>query len=156
MKRTDVRHWLMKSEADCYSIDDLRRDGSAAWTGVRNFQARNFMSEMSVGDLVVFYHSSSKPSGAYGIARVCSSAHSDATALDPKDEHFDPRATKDKPIWTCVDVEFVEKLKTPVPIDTMRLQPKLKGMEILRRGSRLSVTPVSKLEFEEIVRLGRA
>ena len=146
--------WLVKSEGDCYSIDDLARDGETAWEGVRNFQARNFMREMHVGDSVLFYHSSSKPSGVYGLARVSGEIHADESAFDSKDEHFDPRSTPDKPLWECVDIAFVSKFTRPVSIDELRLRPELSGMEILRKGSRLSVTPVSKKEYEVIARIG--
>lgn len=143
----------MKSEGSCYSIDDLKKDGRTAWEGVRNFQARNFMErDMKVGDMVLFYHSSSNPSGVYGLAKVVSAAHADLSALDPKDEHYDPKSTKEKPIWTCVDVGFVEKFKEPLSLGQIKLRPKLSCMIILRKGSRLSITPVSKSEFEDVLK----
>ncbi len=146
----------MKSEGDCYSIHDLKKDGVTAWEGVRNFQARNFMTQgMSVGDGILFYHSSSKPSGVFGLAVVATGAHADLSAQNKKDEHYDPRATPEKPIWMCVDVKYVETLKNPVTLEQIRFQPKLAGMALLKRGSRLSITPVSETEYNEIVRLGR-
>lgn len=148
-----MNYWLVKSEGDCYSIDDLKRDGKTPWTGVRNFQARNFMRDgMSIGDRVLFYHSNSRPSGVYGIARVASAAHPDLTALDKRDEHYDPKSTKEKPLWECVDMAFDAKLPRPVSLDDMKKNPKLARMIILQKGSRLSVTPVTKEEFEEVTR----
>ncbi|MCA1819258.1 MAG: EVE domain-containing protein, partial [Halobacteriales archaeon] len=97
------RHWLMKSEPESYSIDDLRRDKRTAWTGVRNYQARNHMRAMAVGDLVLFYHSNAEPPGAAGIAKVVRTAYPDATALDPKDGHFDPKSDSAAPTWQNVD-----------------------------------------------------
>ncbi len=152
-----MNYWLMKSEGSCYSIDDLKKDGETAWEGVRNFQARNFMEkEMKVGDKVLFYHSSSEPSGVYGLAKVSSKPHTDMSAQDPKDEHFDPKATKNKPVWTCVDIGFVEKFARPVSLDQIKLRPKLAGMAVLRKGSRLSIMPVSEAEYGEIVRIARS
>lgn len=146
-----MNHWLMKSEGDCYSIDDLKKDKTAPWTGVRNFQARNYMREMKIGDKILFYHSNGEPSGVYGIATVSSVIHADATALDRKDEHFDPKSTKDRPIWECVDVSFESKLPRPISLDDMKKRKKLAGMIVLKKGSRLSVTPVTKEEYEDIV-----
>jgi predicted RNA-binding protein with PUA-like domain len=147
-----MKYWLFKSEGDCYSIDDLKRDKRTAWTGVRNYQARNFMTrDMSVGDQILFYHSSSKPTGVYGIARVVKVAHVDETQFDKKDDHFDSKATREKPIWYGVDVAFVEKFKNPVTLDILKFSPELKGMMVLERGSRLSIQPVSEKHFKFIV-----
>ncbi len=148
-----MNYWLMKSEGDCYSIDDLEKDKTTPWTGVRNFQARNYMREMRVGDKILFYHSSSTPSGIFGIARVSSLPHPDLTALDTSDEHFDPKSTIDKPIWECVDVAFESKLPHPVSLGDMRKRKKLARMIVLQKGSRLSVTPVTKEEYNDIVSL---
>ena len=148
----------MKSEGDCYSIDDLKRDKRTPWEGVRNYQARNFMrDDMRVGDLVLFYHSNGdkkNPSGVYGIAKVASKAHGDLTALDPKDDHYDPKSTKEKPIWECVDVAFVKKLPHPVSLDNIKFDPKLTGILVAKPGTRLSIMPVSTFHFERIVALG--
>ena len=143
-----MNYWLMKTEGGCYSIDDLKRDKTTAWEGVRNYMARNFMvRDMSLGDLVLFYHSSSDPTGIFGIAKVVKSAHPDESQFNKKDEHYDPKATREKPIWQCVDVAFVEKWKEPVTLLRMRLDPKLDGMVLLQRGSRLSIQPVSEKHF---------
>ena len=145
-------HWLIKSEPESYSIDDLERDKRTFWAGVRNYQARNFMRDgMKVGDLVLFYHSGGDAPGApgvAGIARVCREAYPDHTALDKKDERFDPKATKDNPIWMMVDVEFVEKFAQPVSLKAMKAEPKLKDMIVLQRGQRPSVQPVSAAHFQ--------
>ena len=153
-----MQYWLIKSEADCYSIDTLKSDKRTPWGGVRNYQARNFMrDDMRVGDLALFYHSngtSENPSGVYGVAKVISKAHPDMTALDPKDEHYDPKATKEKPIWECVDFAFVKKLKRPVSLGEIKIDPKLAGILVAKTGNRLSVMPVSTSHFERIVALG--
>jgi predicted RNA-binding protein with PUA-like domain len=149
-----MNYWLMKSEGDCYSIDDLKADKRTAWTGVRNYMARNFMvRDMSVGDQVLFYHSSSEPTGIYGLAKVVAKAHVDETQFDKKDEHYDPKATREKSIWQCVDVAFVKKFAEPITLHALKLDPKLSGMMVLQKGSRLSIQPVSKEHFEHIVSL---
>lgn len=153
-----TRYWLLKSEPGCYSIEDLagEPDQTTTWTGVRNFQARNFLrDEMSEGDLALFYHSVTAPS-AVGVVRVVRSGHPDPTAQDPADSHFDPRASPEKPLWYAVDVRFLRRFPTPVPLAAMRVVPALSGMELLRKGSRLSVLPVTRAEFETICAMGGA
>lgn len=148
-----MRYWLIKSEASCYSIDDLKKDKKAAWTGIRNYQARNFMRDMQVGDLCLFYHSNGnteQPTGIYGVAKVTSAIHPDETQFDKRDEHYDPKATKAKPIWECVDVAFVQKFTTPVTLGDLKRTKELDGMEVLKTGSRLSVQPVSEKHFSYI------
>jgi predicted RNA-binding protein with PUA-like domain len=138
--------WLMKSE--CYTIDDLKYDKKAAWTGVRNYQARNFMRDnMQIGDEILFYHSNAEPSGIYGLAKVVSKPHADPTALDKKDDHYDPKSTKAKPIWECVDVAFVKKFKEPISLTRIKQDPKLDGIAVAQKGSRLSIMPVAKEHF---------
>lgn len=147
--------WLVKSEPEAYSIDDLQRDGQTAWTGVRNYKARNTLREMKVGDRLVFYHSNADPPGAAGIAEVCAVAHPDASQFDRKDSHYEPKATPDKPIWYCPDVKFVAKFPTFVPLEALRDDDKLTGMLLTSgKASRLSVQPVSKPHFDRIVALG--
>jgi predicted RNA-binding protein with PUA-like domain len=148
-----MNYWLLKSEGNCYSIDDLKRDKRTAWTGVRNYMARNFMvRDMQVGDQVLFYHSSSEPTGVYGLAKVAGAAHPDMTQFNKKDDHYDPKATKEKPIWHCVDVAFIKKLKAPVSLQELKLDPNLEGMLVRERGSRLSIQPVSEKHFTYIVK----
>ncbi len=146
-----VNYWLIKTEAAMYSIDDLARDKRVPWTGIRNYQARNFIRDgMKVGDLCLFYHSVAEP-GIYGIAKVASKPHADLTAQDKKDEHYDPKSTKENPIWMCVDVQFVKKFKRPVSLVELKAERELGGMLVLAKGSRLSVMPVSERHFKYIV-----
>lgn len=144
--------WLIKSEPDCYSIDDLKRDGRTCWNGVRNYQARNFMrDQMKSGDLALFYHSGSAAPGGpgvAGIAEVCSAPYPDHTALDPDDDHYDPKATEEEPIWMMVDFKFVEAFPRVVTLKELKANPKLAGMAVLQRGQRLSVMPVSPEHFK--------
>lgn len=152
-----MKYWLMKSEPTVYSIDDLAQDKKSLWEGVRNYQARNFMTkEMSVGDQFLFYHSSCDVPGAMGIGKISRSAAADPSAFDKKSEYFDPKATREKPIWECVEVEYVKKFGKEVPLSTIRAEPKLKKMVLLEKGSRLSIQPVTKEEFEFIKKLGGA
>lgn len=146
------QYWLMKSEPESYGIDALKKDKKTAWTGVRNFQARNYMQQMSIGDEVLFYHSSCAVPGVYGVAKVASLPYPDPTQFDPKGDYFEKRATKEKPVWYLVDIAFCKKLKNPVTLDEIRKNKKLKGMVILQPGSRLSVTPVGAPEFNEILK----
>ncbi len=141
----------MKSEPNSYSIDHLKKDGTTAWTGVRNFQARNFMREMKVGDVVLFYHSSCPVPGVYGVARVVSLPHPDETQFDTKSPYYEPHATKEKPIWDLVDIAFVKKLDEPVTLTDIRANTALSKMSLLQKGSRLSVTPVTREEYSTIL-----
>lgn len=125
---SEIRHWLIKSEPTSYSIDDLKREQKTPWTGVRNYTARNFMRDsMQPGDPVLFYHSSCPVPGVYGIARVASAPYADPTQFDPKSHYYDPKATKEKPIWYLVDIAFVKKLAEPVTLEQMKRDPSLKG-----------------------------
>ncbi len=141
----------MKSEAESYGIDHLKKDKKTIWSGVRNYQARNFMQDMKVGDQVLFYHSNSKPTGIVGLAKVVAKAHPDPTQFDRKSDYFEPRATKDKPVWFCVNVAFVRKFKEPLNLDQIKFDPRLAGMRVREPGgSRLSVQPVSEKHFKYI------
>lgn len=150
-----MQYWLMKSEPEAYSIHDLAKEPTRTtfWDGVRNYQARNFMRAMKAGDRVLFYHSNADPPAVAGTATVVRTAYPDFTALDPEDKHYDPKATQDNPIWEMVDVKLERIFPRPIPLDELRATPGLKGMELLRRGSRLSVQPVSKEHFEIVLRL---
>lgn len=142
------RYWLMKSEPDVFSIDDLARKKKEPWTGVRGYQARNYMrDEMHVGDTVLFYHSSCDIPGIYGLGKVASPPYPDPTQFDATSEYYDPKAKRDAPTWFLVDVAYVRKLKEPVTLESMRRNKKLKTMMILEPGTRLSITPVSPKEF---------
>jgi predicted RNA-binding protein with PUA-like domain len=151
-----TKYWLMKSEPGEYALDDLKNepDQTEHWDGVRNYQARNFMrDDMQVGDGVLFYHSGKKPE-VVGTARVVRTGYPDHTAQDPKNSHFDPKSTPENPIWYMVDVKFESEFKAPIPLKALRDVAALKDMILLRRGNRLSVMPVTKKEFDTIVKLG--
>ncbi len=149
-----MKYWLMKSEPTTYSIDDLKHDQKTSWEGVRNYQARNFMrDQMKVGDLVLFYHSNAEPPGVAGIARVCASAHPDTAAWNPKSKYFDPKASPENPIWVMVDIEFVEKFSRLVSLEELKKTKGLESMRVIQKGSRLSVQPVEKGEFERVRKL---
>ncbi len=149
-----MNYWLVKSEGDCYSIADLKRDKRTAWTGIRNYQARNFMRDgMKKGDLVLFYHSQSEPSGIYGLAKVVSEPHPDETAFDKKDEHYDPKSKREAPTWMCVDLQYVKTYKEPLSLADIKRDTKLEGMWVTRKGDRLSVQPVSEKHFKWIEKL---
>ncbi len=151
-----AKYWLVKSEPDVYSIDDLQKDKKTHWDGVRNYQARNFMrDDMKKGDKVIFYHSNTKPPGAVGVCEVVREGYPDFTAFDPDDKHYDPKSDKDNPTWIMVDVKFVKKFNNPVPISDIKENQKLKDMKLVQRGNRLSVMPVAKAEFDEIVKMGK-
>ena len=152
-----MKHWLMKSEPDEMSIDDLAKlpRKTSPWTGVRNYTARNFMRDaMSVGDLAFFYHLSCPEPGVAGIVRVASAAHPDPTQFDAKSDYYDPKSTRENPRWMCVDVAFVEKTRL-VPIAEMRAAKALDKMVTLQRGNRLSITPVTDGEWEAVVKLAK-
>ncbi len=148
-----MKYWLIKSEPECYSIDDLKQDKVTSWTGVRNYQARNFIKTMSKGDLVLFYHSGANPPVIAGICKVVSAPYGDVTALNPKDDHFDPKATKENPIWSAVDMQYVKTLKEPVALPQIKNNPKLSDMLVAQQGSRLSIMPVSEKHFMLISKL---
>ncbi len=152
-----MQYWLLKSDAESYSFDDLKRDKTTAWTGVRNYTARNFMrDQMKPGDLAFFYHSNMGGSstgarpGIVGICEIASAPIPDETALDPKDSHYDPKSTPANPIWMCVEVKYRKHLKKPISIDELRQTKGLEKMVILQKGSRLSITPVTEQEWKTI------
>lgn len=147
--------WLMKSEPETYSIDDFERERTTLWTGVRNYQARNFMmTSMRPGDRFLFYHSNANPSAAVGIGRIRKINQPDPTALDPKSKYYDPKASEDHPIWFCAEVEFEMRLPNAVSLQEMRDRKELKNMALLRPGQRLSILPVTRDEFDVIVKMG--
>ena len=150
------RYWLMKCEPSAYSIGDLARNGETSWEGVRNFQARNFMrDDMRVGDAVLFYASNADPSGVSGLATVSKTAYPDHFAWKKRHKYFDARSTKDKPVWFMVDLGFVEQFRATVPLATLKATKGLEEMKVVQKGSRLSVQPVTKKEYDIVVRLGR-
>lgn len=145
------QYWLMKSEPESYGIEHLKRDKRTSWNGVRNFQARNYTREMRIGDQVLFYHSNCKIPGVYGVAKVVKEAYPDPTQFDPKSDYYDKCATEAKPIWDLVDIAFVKKFREPFSLAQIRLDTNFSAMTILQPGSRLSVTPVTVENFEEII-----
>lgn len=152
-----MKYWLMKSEPSSYSIDDLKREKATGWDGVRNYQARNFMrDEMEVGDYLLFYHSNAKPSGVAGLGRISQTGIPDRTALNPKSQYYDPRATKEDPRWIMVEVAFIEKFPHYVSLEELKKVKSLEGMKLLEKGNRLSVMPVSKTHFKQILRLAKS
>ncbi len=154
-----MRHWLLKSEPASFGIDDLaaRPDATEPWDGIRNYQARNFLrDEMAPGDLALFYHSACKVPGVVGTVAVVSSAYPDRTALDSASPYFDPKASEDDARWVCVDVALRERFADAVSLATLRGTPGLEELAILRKGNRLSVTPVTPTEWAIVMRLGRA
>lgn len=147
-----MRYWLMKSEPDETSIDDLMAEPQRAfeWTGVRNYQARNFMrDDMQAGDRVLFWHSSCAEPGIAGLAEVVGSAHADSSQFDPASPYFDVKSTPEAPRWQCVDVRFLSKTPLLTPA-LLRQHPPLEQMQVLKKGNRLSITPVSQTEWEYI------
>jgi len=147
-----MRYWLMKSEPDVFSIDDLERVGVEPWTGVRNYQARNFMRDgMSEGDGVLFYHSSCEVPGVAGLARVVSATYPDPTQFERKSEYFDEKSTRESPRWMLVDVRFERKLARTIPLAELKAQPRLDGFALLQRGNRLSILPVTKAQWNVVL-----
>ncbi|MFM1832783.1 MAG: hypothetical protein RLZZ461_1099 [Planctomycetota bacterium] len=153
-KSATPRFWLVKTEPDVYSIDDLKRDRVTGWDGVRNYQARNFMrDDMRKGDLVLVYHSNCEPPGIVGLATVSREGHPDPTAFDPDDDHFDPKSDPNEPRWMQVELRHTRTFRRILPLATLRDDPHLAGMALLQKGQRLSVQPVSEAHFERIVDL---
>lgn len=149
------QYWLMKSEPDEFSIQDLKKVKTEPWTGIRNYQARNFMrDDMKVGDEVLFYHSNAKPPGIAGTMTIASEPYPDPTQFKKKSDYFDPKSSKDNPRWILVDVKFKSEFKKYISLDELKEAPALKEMKILQRGNRLSITPVSLKEFKHIVKMG--
>jgi predicted RNA-binding protein with PUA-like domain len=150
------RYWLMKCEPSSYTIDDLARDTRTGWEGVRNYQARNLMrDQMQVGDPVLFYASNADPSGVTGLARIARAGYPDPFAFKRGHHYFDAASKAEKPTWFTVDVEFVERFASIVPLETLKHTRGLEDMMVIKKGSRLSVQPVTRAEFAIVARLGR-
>lgn len=150
------KYWLMKTEPSSYSIEDLAAEPKQTtfWSGVRNYQARNFMrDEMKRGDRVLFYHSNANPPAIVGVAKVVRESYPDHTAWDKKDSHYDPKSPKENPRWFMVDIQLEQTFAEPLPLESLRGVKALQQMELLRKGSRLSVQPVRKAEFDAILKL---
>jgi predicted RNA-binding protein with PUA-like domain len=149
------RYWLMKSEPDAFSIDDLEKVGTEPWNGVRNYQARNFMRSMQAGDGVLFYHSNCKEPGIVGTATVSSTAYPDETQFDPKSDYHDPKSTREDPRWSLVDVTFERKLKRTITLEEVKQHADAlgEGFALTQRGSRLSVSPVTAAQWKFLLAL---
>lgn len=153
-----MRYWLMKSEPDDVSFDDVLASPkrTTAWYGVRNYQARNFMRDaMQVGDGVLFYHSSCAVPGIAGIAEIASGPYPDESQFDKKNKYFDPKATREQPRWISIDVKATKEIDF-IPLTELRAMPELEGMELLRKGSRLSISPVTPAEWKAILKRAKA
>lgn len=148
-------YWLMKSEPEDFSIDDLARVGVEPWTGVRNYQARNFMRSMKLGDGVLFYHSNADVPGVYGIAEVASAAYPDPTQFDKKSKYFDEKSKREEPRWDLVDVRYVRTLERAITLDAIRAEAEALGEDfaLIRKGNRLSVLPVTAAQWKRILSL---
>jgi len=149
------RYWLVKSEPEAFSIDDLARAPrqTTCWDGVRNYQARNFMREMAVGGHVLFYYNKAGPPAVVGSAEIVKTAYPDDTQFDRRSDHYDSASKRDNPRWDMVDLQYREKFRKTLPLDRLRQEPKLRAMVLLRKGSRLSVQPVTEAEWRVIVEL---
>lgn len=156
--RQGRRYWLMKSEPRAFSIEDLEKSPkrTTCWDGVRNYQARNFMRAMAIGDQVLFYHSNAEPPAVVGIAEVVRTAYPDETQFDKASNHYDPASVPSAPRWNMVDIRHRQTFKTSLPLDRLRLEPKLKSMVLLQKGSRLSVQPVTEVEWTVVLKLAGA
>ena len=150
-----MNYWLIKSEPDAFSIDDMEAAGTEHWDGIRNYQARNFMrDEMAIGDRVFFYHSNCKPPGIVGICEVASAPYPDHTAFDPNEKYFDPKSSPDDPRWVMVDMKFIRRTKRMISLEEIkRHEERLEGFPLIRRGNRLSVMPVDKKHWDAILAL---
>lgn len=151
-----MNYWLIKSEPDEFSIDNLKAVGKEPWTGVRNYQARNHMRDgMKLGDVALFYHSSTTPPGIIGLAEVASAPYADPTQFDSTSDYFDPKSSLSTPRWIVVDIAYKETFKRLIPLEELRQDPALQNMLVIKQGMRLSVQPVSKADFEHICTLAK-
>ena len=152
------KFWLLKTEPESFSIQDLAKakDQTTCWDGVRNYQARNFLREMQTGERLLLYHSSTDPTAVVGTAKIARESYPDPTAWDKKDHHYDPASTPENPRWFMVDIRLEQIFDEPVTLETLRGVAALKDMELLRKGSRLSVQPVRNAEFDAVLKLAGA
>jgi len=152
------KFWLVKSEPSVFSWEDLKKtkNQTTFWNGVRNYQARNYLrDEMKIGDLVLFYHSNADPLAVMGVCEVVKEGYPDHTQFDPSDDHYDPKADPKNPTWFMVDLKLKSEFKKPVTLEQIKTNPKLKDMKLVQKGNRLSVMPVTKTEFDEIVKMSK-
>lgn len=151
-----MAHWLIKSEPDAFSIDDLKRNKTEIWDGIRSYQARNFLMSASVGDLAFFYHSNAKPPGIVGLAKFVATNVVDPTQFDPDSKYYDATSKQDDPRWITVTVKFVEKFRNEIPLDTLKSTFSPDDLMVVRKGMRLSVTPVDDAIAETLLEMARA
>ena len=148
---SERRYWLFKSEPDVYGLDQLKADGQTEWDGIRNYQARNFLrDDTRVGDLVLYYHSNTKPPGVVGLARVATEPYADPSQFDTESKYHDPKATEEEPRWILVDVAYVDHFADTVTLEQLKAEDDLDGMLVTRKGQRLSVQPVEPHHFERV------
>jgi predicted RNA-binding protein with PUA-like domain len=147
--------WLIKSEPDVYGIETMRQEGIGIWDGVRNYQARNYLKAMRIGDIAFFYHSNAKPPGIAGLVQIVAENIADPTQFDPSSDYYDPKSTPDNPRWHTVKVQFIEALPAIVPLDTLRAQFEPDELWVVRRGTRLSVIPVEDAPAQRLLELGK-
>ncbi|MFC2135172.1 EVE domain-containing protein [Bacteroidota bacterium] len=153
-----MKYWLMKTEPSCFSIDDLAKSKNKTthWDGVRNYQARNMLrDDIKKGDKVLFYNSNADPNAVAGVCSVVKESYPDFTAFDPEEKHYDPKSNKDEPTWFMVDIKLEEKFENPVTLKDIKANSKLKDMKLVQLGNRLSVMPVTKSEFNEIIKMSK-
>lgn len=156
-KPSTPHYWLMKSEPSCFSIDDLKQVDTEPWDGIRNYQVRNMIrDDMHVGDLALFYHSNCKEIGVVGVMKIVSDAYPDPTQFDKKSDHPDPKSDPNNPTWVLIDVQFVKKFPRVVTLNELKLENALAGMPVLKKGNRLSITPVSKKHFDHVLMLANS
>lgn len=147
------QYWLMKSEPNTYSIDQLKADKTTLWDGIRNYQARNFMMKaMKVGDEVLFYHSNTKPPGIIGLAIISKQAQPDPTQFNKNSQYFDPKSDQANPRWHCVEVKFKKKFNYMLSLDELKNNPVFSNMLVIKKGQRLSIQPVEKKDFEVVLK----
>jgi predicted RNA-binding protein with PUA-like domain len=151
-----MAYWLMKSEPDVYGIHDLARDQTELWDGVRNYQARNFLTSMAVGDLAFFYHSNTKPPGIVGLAKIVEANVVDPTQFDPAHKYYDPKSSPEKPRWRTVVVGYVETFATEITLDQLKDAFTPEDLWVVRRGNRLSVMPVADAMAERLLAMARS
>jgi predicted RNA-binding protein with PUA-like domain len=147
-----MAYWLMKSEPETFGIDHLQQRDKALWDGVRNYQARNFLREMKIGDMAFFYHSNCKVPGIVGMMRICKAGYPDPTQFDAEHKYYDPKSTVDNPRWTGVDVQFIEKWSDTLSLTTLREIPELADLALVRKGNRLSLMPVTEAQWQAILK----
>ncbi len=150
------KYWLVKSEPGSFSIDDLAdsKDQTTYWDGVRNYQARNFLrDDMKAGDGVLYYHSNTEPNAIAGICEIVKEGYPDHTQFDPDSSHYFPSSDPNNPVWYMVDIKLIKKFKTPIALQSIKQNPKLKNMKLIQKGNRLSVMPVTKDEWDEIIKM---